>query len=75
MATTEIVVASLDKDERIALAALVAVYGDETDAVLNGIHTLAAKIAIMTGVEPQKFAAGMKHHWDAIAQIVNQKIN
>ena len=75
MAATEIVVGSLDAQERVALAALVAIYGDDTDAVLGALHVLAAKIAIMTGVEPKAFADGVKHHWDALANLINRQVN
>jgi hypothetical protein len=59
--------------ERRALEALIGVYGDDTSAVLNGLHSMAARIAIATGVSPEDFAAGMKHHWDFLATAFNDQ--
>lgn len=75
MAATEIVVGSLDEQERVALASLVAIFGDDTDTILNALHVLAAKVAIMTGVKPERFAAIMKEHWDAMATRINTQVH
>lgn len=57
--------------ERRALKALIRVYGDDASTILNGLHAMAARIAIGTGVSPQDFSGGMKHHWDFIANSIN----
>ena len=56
-----------DKEYR----ALIEIYGDDTGAVLNGLHAVAARIAIATGVSPEDFAGGVKHHWDFLANAIN----
>lgn len=58
--------------ERQALKYLIKVYGDDVDAVLNGLHAMAARIALASGVEADQFAAGVKHHWDFLAEHVNE---
>lgn len=57
--------------ERKALKAFIRVYGDDVSTVLNGLHTMAARLAIASGVSPEDFAAGLKHHWDFIANAIN----
>ena len=54
-----------------AMLALIAIYGDDTEIVLNELHAIAARIAILTGVTPEKFSAGVKHHWDFLAAAIN----
>lgn len=58
--------------DRQALKHLIKVYGDDVDAVLNGLHAIAARVAIVSGVEPDKFVAGVKHHWDFLAAHLNE---
>jgi len=58
--------------DRQALKALIKVYGDDADAVLNGLHAIGARVAIAAGVEPEKFAAGMKYHWDFLVEEINE---
>lgn len=53
--------------QRIALEVLLKLYGDDADPILNALQELAARVGIAAGVEPEVFAAGMKHHWDHIA--------
>ena len=60
--------------ERRALKALIKIYGDGVSDVLNGLHTLAARIAIAHGVSPEDFAAGIKHHWDFLAKEINDYV-
>lgn len=57
--------------QREALKALIKVYGDDVDKVLNGLHEMAARIAIAHGVEPEQFAAGVKYHWDFLVEHIN----
>ena len=57
--------------ERRALRALIEVYGDNVDTILNGLHAMSARIAIASGVTPEKFAAGVQHHWDFLAEHIN----
>jgi hypothetical protein len=59
--------------ERKALRALINIYGDDTTTVLNALHAMAARIAIATGVSPEDFSAGMKHHWDFLANSINDR--
>lgn len=59
-----------DKDRR-AFAALADIYGDDTETVLNALHAISARLAIATGVDPKKFAGGVKHHWDFVAKAIN----
>jgi hypothetical protein len=55
------------KDRKAAIA-LMKIYGDDTDAILNGLHAISARIAIGAGCTPDVFAAGVKHHWDFIIE-------
>lgn len=71
MSATEML-AVVHHKERRALRALIKVYGDDTTDVLNGLHAMAARIALATGVSPENFAAGMKHHWDFLANAINE---
>lgn len=57
--------------ERKTIEALIRIYGDDTNAVLNGLHSTAARLAILTGVSPDDFAAGVKHHWDFLAHSID----
>lgn len=59
------------KEARVLKAAM-KVYGDDVSAILNGLHTLAVRLAIASEVSPEDFAAGMKHHWDFVAGAINE---
>ena len=72
MSATELLDAFHDKQRRV-FAAMIEIYGDDTDAVLNALHAVSARLAIVTGVSPEKFSAGIKHHWDFLAEAVNSQ--
>ena len=74
MGAKELIEIYQDK-ERMAFLAMIEIYGDDTDTVLNALHALSARLAIATGVSPEKFSGGVKHHWDFIAEVVNGKPN
>jgi len=57
--------------ERRALKALIRIYSDDVSLILNGLHAMAARLAIASGVSPEDFTAGVKHHWDFLAEAVN----
>lgn len=57
-----------------ALKALMRIYGDDVSAILNGLHTMAARLAIASGVSPEDFADGMKHHWDFLVNAMNDDL-
>lgn len=59
-----------DKQRRV-LELLIELYGDDADPILNALHEICARIGIYCGVEPEIFAAGMKHHWDYLANVIN----
>lgn len=59
--------------QRTAVRALARIYGDDIDKLLNELHAIAARLAIASGVTPESFAAGIKHHWDFIANALNQE--
>lgn len=59
--------------DRAALRALLRIYGDDTDTVLNALHAMAVRIAIGTGVEPDRFAEGVKQHWDFVVGHINEQ--
>lgn len=59
-----------DKEARVLKTAL-KVYGDDVSLILNGLHILAVRLAIAAEVSPETFAAGMKHHWDYVANAFN----
>lgn len=66
-------IAGVLRDERQSnlFVAAVAIYGEDVETILNGLQEMTARIAIMAGVEPEKFAGGMKAHWDFLAEAVN----
>lgn len=70
MMLTKLLAVVHDKERR-ALKALMKIYGDDVCAILNGVHALAARIAIASGIEPEAFVGGAKHHWDFLAGAVN----
>jgi hypothetical protein len=57
--------------QRQVLDLMMKLYGDDADLIVNALHEMAARVAISTGIEPEAFAAGMKHHWDGIANAIN----
>ena len=60
--------------DRRALKALVKIYRDETtEGMLNNLHALAARVGIASGVTADKFADGVKHHWDFVASALKQQ--
>ena len=56
--------------DRAALNALVKIYGDSIDDVINALHSVACRVAIAAEVDPQLFAAGLKHHWEQIVRFL-----
>jgi hypothetical protein len=60
-----------EKEAKVLKVAL-KVYGDDVAAILNGLHMLAARLAIAAEVSPEDFSAGMKHHWDFVANAINE---
>jgi hypothetical protein len=68
------VLASLPPRQRALVVAMTEIYGDDCNELLNALHELAARIAILSGIEPEVFAAGVKHHWDYLANIVNESV-
>lgn len=70
--TSDNLFAVVHAKERRALKALVRVYGDDVSLILNGLHAMAARLAIASGVSPDDFTAGIKHHWDFIADAINE---
>lgn len=57
--------------DREAAIALMKIYGDDTDTILNGLHAISARIAIGAGCTPEIFVAGVKHHWDSLVEDIN----
>lgn len=53
------------------LTLLIELYGDDADPILNALQELAARVALISGVTPDQYAAGMKHHWDWLANVIN----
>ncbi len=72
MATLHDIKGVLNDDRQAALFAVtVAIYGQDVETILNGLQEMTARIAIAAGVEPEKFAGGMKAHWDYLATAIN----
>lgn len=61
----------IDERQNKLFAATASIYGQDIETILNGLQEMTARIAIMAGVEPEKFAGGMKAHWDYLAAAVN----
>lgn len=57
--------------QREVLDLMMDLYGDDADVILNALHEMSARVAIMAGVEPEQYAAGMKHHWDYLVEQIN----
>lgn len=64
-------VAVMAENDRKAMGELVKIYGDDVSTILNSLHAMAARLAIASGVSPEDFTAGIKHHWDFLAEAVN----
>jgi len=58
--------------QKLVLDAALEAYADDTNRVLNALHEISARVAIATGVSPNDFAAGVKHHWDYLATTINE---
>lgn len=63
-----------DKRQSNLFLATARIYGDDAESILNALLEMAARIALMTGVEPEAFAGGMKHHWDYLANRINEAV-
>lgn len=50
---------------------MISVYGDDSNVILNALHEMAARVGLTCGVTPEEYAAGMKHHWDHLANVIN----
>lgn len=59
--------------QRQVIDFMVDLYGDDADRILNALHEMAARVALMAGVSPEDYAAGMKHHWDHLANAFNER--
>lgn len=58
--------------QRQVLDLMIELYGDDADLIVNALHEMAARVGIACGIEPEIFAAGMKHHWDGIANAISE---
>lgn len=58
-------------EDRACIAALAQIYGCDVNEVLNRLHALSVCIAVLSGVSPEDFMGGIKHHWDQVREIVN----
>lgn len=72
--TLDDLLTSFPARQRLLLVAATEIYGDGTDDLLNAFQEIAARIGILTGVEPDTYAAGMKHHWDHFANAINDAV-
>lgn len=59
------------KDER-AIKALMKIYGDDTETVLNALHSLAARIGIAAEVDPVLFSKGVSYHWQSVVDHIEE---
>lgn len=66
------IVVCFHEHERRALDALVEIYGDDTNEILNALHSISARLAIASGVDAKDYADGMKYHWDNLANAFNE---
>lgn len=71
MTKATILLDAVHDQERKALHALIEIYGDDVNTILNGLHAVSARIAIASGVSPDRFAAGMKAHWNFLVDHLN----
>jgi len=71
----EMIADGMDDEERLALAAIVAIFGEDTNTILNALMVMACKVAIYTDVTPKCFAANMKSTWDGMAEAINSAVN
>jgi len=58
--------------QRALIVAMTEIYGEDVNDLLNALHEVSARVAIFAGVSPDDFATGVKHHWDYIANAVNE---
>lgn len=57
------------KDKK-AIKALSRIYGDDTETILNALHSLAARIGIAAEVDPKLFSEGVAYHWQFIVDYI-----
>ena len=62
----------IPQEHQAALDIVAAIYGDSTDAVINGLMDMAVRTAILAGVSGDRFARGIKEHWDFYAAEINR---
>jgi hypothetical protein len=58
--------------QREAIEAMIKIFGDDSNAILNALHEIAVRVALMAGVSPGDFAGGVQHHWDSIVNAINE---
>lgn len=56
--------------ERVAIEAMVEIFGDSVDDTLNALHSMACRIAIASECDPKAFAEGLRHHWQLVADFL-----
>lgn len=52
--------------QRVTMRRMLFLYGGDVNAVLNALLGMAARLAASTGVDADKFAQGVAHHWDGV---------
>lgn len=60
-------------DDRRAIEALIEIYGDDVNQMLNVLHWLAARLAFAGGIDGKDYVAGVKYHWDRLAEAYNKR--
>lgn len=65
----------MPKEHQATFNLIANLYGGESDAIINGLMDMTIRAAILAGVSAENFAAGMKHHWDAYAEMMNRQQN
>jgi hypothetical protein len=65
----------LPPQEQAAMQGVIDAVGRDTDTLLNTLHRLAVVVAVFAEVEPENFAAGVKHHWNDVADLLNAGMN
>ncbi len=62
-------------EHQAAFDIIARLYGRDTESLLNGLMDMTVRTAMLGGVSPESFAAGMKHTWDGYVEAINGAVS
>jgi len=64
----------LEPDDGAALDAVVKIYGNDTNVLMNALTVMLVRVAIVSDTEPTSLFHGLEHHWNYQASAFNQAV-